>query len=863
MVLSKVNKITESEMLLSNDTEKIEMDIDMNAISHIISRLTQLYENPIYATVRELVSNAFDATNKLPKNEQKAVDILAPTLLKKEFVVQDFGEGMSKEIIKNVYSKYGGSTKQTDMSQIGAYGLGAKAPLSYCSQFIVESVHEGMLTELLVSSEADGNYTRIIRHVETEKPNGTKVVIPVREEDIYEFEIAIKQYNKFSKRNDVNIIGVEKSKTDQMFYVGKLPVDTTETGEVVYVDVYNESNDLSTLFLQFLEMNKTKKYQIDFVLSGWVYRNPFKKSRSQNDFYIDLVPGLVNFSSSRDNITKDSRCENLLKKIEEQLFDLVLSFMKEQYKTNQITKEKLLTIFAQFHKIEIQNVWKRNSNEFIEKYEMMFDSIINEPNFNFYKFVNDSKDIFSFCLSKSKNWHNKLVSKLLEVTMETNGRKKYSMTNRPLKDIRTEIDKDDNVKFGLAGLFMYNDYHNLKNVIITDVHDDDTKKILNRATSYYNNVQPLKEQVNMYVTELKKNEFENELKSVIDDIDNFEIITFDEFIELTKVVRAKSTTKTKKEKSPSFITASVFPFCSLIDSSSYISSILEFNEHKYEINLESDEYWDESKDNKKETILLIVPAVSTILLRKEVLKLLFNEINEKETLNIDLYIIPVTKLRIKDLELISKRFNKIVKMDGTNHSSDKINNFLDEIKYTLDQQNSLSNDKIYFNLEKGSYLNKLYDYGSLASAMLQKYSFFDFIEHVSEYYKKENPEIDFDKLLSNEFVSLKDIYNYMNRTFIFFETNEADYKPEDNERQAQIFNDKTFLELANKVDTFNKENDFLFRRLSFRYYHLGLDELTGIFKLILKEISNFMADDKLNEALKEILNLDIFKVDTL
>ena len=165
---SKVSqaKNIDKETLFAARTEKVEMTLNTDsalAQSLLIQRLTELYEDPIEATVRETVSNAIDAVSVATSGSEPEVHIYKPTSLNPVFTVKDNGVGMTYEDLKNVYSKYGASTKADDLEQIGAYGLGAKAPLSYGTEFTVTSVKDGEKTTVMVAREEMTNFIKIIK----------------------------------------------------------------------------------------------------------------------------------------------------------------------------------------------------------------------------------------------------------------------------------------------------------------------------------------------------------------------------------------------------------------------------------------------------------------------------------------------------------------------------------------------------------------------------------------------------------------------------------------------------------------------------------------------------------------------------
>ena len=109
------------------------MDVDSgNQISAFFLLSSTLYKEPYRAIIRELVSNAIDASKQLPIDEQKDVVLHVPSNIStQEFYVQDFGIGMSLDQVINIYGNYFASNKQNDANSIGGFGLGGKTPFIY------------------------------------------------------------------------------------------------------------------------------------------------------------------------------------------------------------------------------------------------------------------------------------------------------------------------------------------------------------------------------------------------------------------------------------------------------------------------------------------------------------------------------------------------------------------------------------------------------------------------------------------------------------------------------------------------------------------------------------------------------------
>ena len=118
----------------NNNVMDMGMDVDNSSELSVFFLLSStLYKDPYRAIVRELVSNAIDASKRISTNEPVVLHV--PKTLNNdtnnEFYVQDFGIGMSLEQVINIYGNYFASTKQNDSNSIGGFGLGGKTPFIY------------------------------------------------------------------------------------------------------------------------------------------------------------------------------------------------------------------------------------------------------------------------------------------------------------------------------------------------------------------------------------------------------------------------------------------------------------------------------------------------------------------------------------------------------------------------------------------------------------------------------------------------------------------------------------------------------------------------------------------------------------
>ena len=106
--------------------------------------LSDPYSDKPRAVVRELIANAWDAHQM--NNCQLPIEVILPTELEPTMSVQDFGPGMSHNLVMQVYTSYFASTKDGENDSIGGLGVGCKSPFSLTDMFNVSSCYKGKRT---------------------------------------------------------------------------------------------------------------------------------------------------------------------------------------------------------------------------------------------------------------------------------------------------------------------------------------------------------------------------------------------------------------------------------------------------------------------------------------------------------------------------------------------------------------------------------------------------------------------------------------------------------------------------------------------------------------------------------------------
>lgn len=294
------------------DRESVNMEIAKGGMNHITYLLSNLYKNPIEATVRELMSNAIDSTRLMPEARREPIRVQLPNEFDGTFSVEDFGVGMSKEDLFSVYSQYGASTKGDDFSQVGAFGLGAKAPLSYTSKFTVTSTKDGITTEVFISSNESGNKCELISEKETGKPNGTLVSVPVKEKEFLLFAQAFEYYPRYIVDIKLIVDGKEANLYEHILLGTINPSEDNNPDFELPVYAIKEKGGSRTvdeiILNSMLGTNRAFGMFYCMVLSGWSYFTLGKWSLMNHcEVFVDLKPGVFTFNPSRDEIVETER----------------------------------------------------------------------------------------------------------------------------------------------------------------------------------------------------------------------------------------------------------------------------------------------------------------------------------------------------------------------------------------------------------------------------------------------------------------------------------------------------------------------------------------------------------------------------
>jgi hypothetical protein len=145
-----------------------------------------LYSDKVMAVIRELSTNAYDS--HIASGNQNPFKVILPNAANPNFVVRDYGTGLSQEDMENLYTTYGASNKNTSNDFVGCLGLGSKSPFAYTKSFTTSSYFNGQKYTYVAAIDDAGVPTLNLFNIsETDEPNGLEISFAVKQYDFAEF----------------------------------------------------------------------------------------------------------------------------------------------------------------------------------------------------------------------------------------------------------------------------------------------------------------------------------------------------------------------------------------------------------------------------------------------------------------------------------------------------------------------------------------------------------------------------------------------------------------------------------------------------------------------------------------------------
>lgn len=195
-----LNNTPDNEAILSNVNGTGEFRIRNSAKAFAILS-SGLYANKIRAVIRELSCNAVDSHVAAGKGDVP-FEVHLPHALEPWLAIRDFGIGLSKDQVFNIYTTYFESTKTESNAFIGALGLGSKSPFSYTDNFTITAIKDGRkgIYTAFLNDVGVPSIATMGEEIETDESNGVEVRIAVgNRNDFYTFQSEAREVYKHFK----------------------------------------------------------------------------------------------------------------------------------------------------------------------------------------------------------------------------------------------------------------------------------------------------------------------------------------------------------------------------------------------------------------------------------------------------------------------------------------------------------------------------------------------------------------------------------------------------------------------------------------------------------------------------------------
>ena len=330
-----VNELTTENI---GQISNFSINVDDPWVYSLLSK--NVYNNPIEAIIREIYSNAVDAS----KTGKIKVEI--PTKINGGiFSIEDDGKGMDAEGLK-VYTTYGSSTKRDSNEEIGGLGIGCKSPFGYTDQFIVESTCNGKKITLACFLDESGKPSSTITSINDDNGHGTKVTVKIDEDDLSSFYSAAGKVFLFSK------------------YFPIFNEDSKKAFEENISSIENFMKLREKVKGNFIERNEIIRGQIIAEMGGVYY----------------VVPTEIFRNTAFESLTWSSFSRRTII-LHANIGDLDFQASRESLRDTEKTKTKLLELMTEAFESSINEYFElANSKNFKEaiKHDVYFDSYYEE-----------------------------------------------------------------------------------------------------------------------------------------------------------------------------------------------------------------------------------------------------------------------------------------------------------------------------------------------------------------------------------------------------------------------------------------------------------------------------------------------------
>lgn len=175
-----------------------------------------LYSDKVMAVIRELSTNAYDA--HISAGNKNPFRITLPNRTNPNFVVRDYGTGLSQQDMEQLYTTYGASNKNDSNDFVGCLGLGSKSPFAYTKSFSTSSYYNGTKYSYIAAMDEAGVPSLNLFDISpTKEPNGLEISFAVKHYDFDEFATKSKRIFHYFKMKPIIEGGTDGSLSDHSY----------------------------------------------------------------------------------------------------------------------------------------------------------------------------------------------------------------------------------------------------------------------------------------------------------------------------------------------------------------------------------------------------------------------------------------------------------------------------------------------------------------------------------------------------------------------------------------------------------------------------------------------------------------------
>ena len=579
----KLQNLTGEKTETLNLNSKKEFTIDTSNQMIVSILRDKLYSNKVAAVCREVASNSRDANRESCKgNLPITINISSSNSLLDEgasISFKDNGVGISPSRIDNVFLKYGSSTKRDSNNQTGGFGIGAKTPFAYTNEFLISTISEEKgvrlhnIYQALISNEGGQEVSQLIlvSSMETTEETGTEIIVPIKEEDKYEFLEECRKATSLWEvqptimyENEIQNLKIKDLFNEKDFRVIYGDYQTS-LFDVSYDEMFLEIDgipySLSTTKLGRISEDSRRKLENSFLYS-MISRHSYKTVK--RNILLCFETGELTLSASREDIEYTEENIKLIISKFEKLVNFIETNILEEFKSKTTELEKIMH-FNSFN-YNGESVTENSKIEFIFK--------------DFYRNYN-AKTLIKKHYPEVKMYSNlkSLSLNSLDFYQILNG-DRFSFTKKNL--INSELPNEELLKNNLIVFKAINEKSNYnKNLTLQKEIEE---KGLNGIMFLFG-----------FEGDLKDNNFIKLLKEI-----NINIINYEQ-VEKTKVIRNSNYVTSKKDKNLKTIFARKFQAKKYGDR---IDSVLKL---KMTFNVEEKQIIDFDFNVDEEAKIVLVP----------------------------------------------------------------------------------------------------------------------------------------------------------------------------------------------------------------------------------------------------------------